>query len=57
MSRDDQTRPKLRFFSLGEPERVITLTTVRNQEPGQPGKLVTSTLEQGDERFKSIFFL
>ena len=33
------------------------LCTVRNQEPGQPGKLVTSTLEQGDERFESIFFL
>ena len=31
--------------------------TVCNQEPGQPGKLVTTTLEQGDERFNSIFFL
>ena len=27
-SRDEQTRPKLRFFSLGEPECVITLTNV-----------------------------
>ena len=25
---DEQTRPKLRFFSLGEHERVITLTNV-----------------------------